>query len=180
MRILITGKRNLINAVAPDGGSATFSCVRPHTIDGLSSNGRISCKTKLPRRCPASHARRGLKKKKVGERRSTIFRGYSRVLCNRRPMHLAGQRALWPKLTRAKMFVLTLVPAYPSPPACIPSLLAPIQPPDAALNYSECEKIRKIRPSCSSVHLCPSPAPFILLTILSRWKSWPNDASGLF
>jgi len=61
------------------------------------------------------------------------------------------------------MFVLTLVPAYPSPPTCVPSLLAPIQPPDAALNYSECEKIRKIRPSvlpCISVP--PSPSPLSL------------------
>lgn len=126
MRVLITRKRNLINAVVPNGGRGggrsgrrdALSRVHPHAIDGLSSNGRISVAKRSCRAvCPASRARRGLKKKKVGERRSTIFRGYSRVLCNRRPMHLAGQSFMAEAHTRKNVCFNfgARLPVTPSP-----------------------------------------------------------------
>lgn len=131
-----------------------------------------------PRCCSASSRvlSASLKKKKVGERRSTIFRGYSRVLCNRRPMHLAGQSFMAEARTRKNVcfnFGARLSAAAP----CLPRITAPpvsiLSQPVAALNYSECEKIRKIRSSAL-------PSVPVSFSILSRRKSWPKRCEADF
>lgn len=85
------------------------------------------------------------KEKASRERRSTIFRSYSRVLCNCRPMHLAGQSFMAEARTRKNVCFNSVLLPSPAPPPVY--LLASV----AALNYSECANICKIRSSAFSI-----------------------------
>lgn len=55
------------------------------------------------------------------EGRSTIFRSYSRVLCNRRPMHLAGQSFMAEPRTRKNVCFNSLPLPPPFQPARLPA-----------------------------------------------------------
>lgn len=119
-----------------------------NSVPRLSSRGPPVTIAQLPRRTREGQreaefpvlrrktAPRRPKKKKL-EGRSTIFRSYSRVLCNRRPMHLAGQSFMAEPRTRKNV-------CFNSSPWPPPSTVPP--PPDrqcslATLNYSECQNI---------------------------------------
>lgn len=83
------------------------------------------------------------KEKASRERRSTIFRSYSRVLCNCRPMHLAGQSFMAEARTRKNVCFNSVLLPSPTPVYLLASV--------AALNYSECANICKIRSSAFSI-----------------------------